>query len=491
MAYITATEGFAVLAVFAAIMIGLVYFLTKRKFKTIDLFLVADRNVSWFRGAFSIAVSWIWAPALFVASMQAYTTGLAGAFWFIVPNIACFFLFAPLAIRLRRLMPNGYTLPEFILKRYNNDKRTHLAFLFIFFAYQLGAIIINALAGGTLLHILTGMNFHIAVISLSVIALIYSLISGLEASIITDVLQMAFILITGFVLVPWAIFTAGGLSAVAGGLSGIAGSSFIFDPWIAYSFGIAMTFGLLSGPIGDQMFFQRGFAVKKKNIVKTFVVGGLLFGLVPITLSLLGFVAANPLINSALSISDPQMVAPIVIGAFLPKIALLLFVFMAFAGLCSTMDSAYCAVSSLGTIDIYKKYINANARSQKLLQVSRAFMLGIAVFGTGIALLQPKLLWVFLIYGALSSAGLFPTIFSLFWNKLDAKGAFWAVTLSLVLGLPLSIYANVVENTHLIVLAAVLSVLIGLVVCLIAGIRNKERYKFIFCQEPPVNRRVA
>lgn len=472
---ITQQEGFIILAIYGVAMISLVYLLTKKIIYTNERFLVADRQVSWIHGALSIAVSWIWAPAIFIASLQAYTKGLAGAFWFIVPNIVCFFVFAPLAVRLRRLIPEGYTLPEFIIKRYKGDKKTHLVFLVVFFGYQLGAIIINALAGGTLLHILTGMNFYTAVIALSAIALIYSLMSGLEASILTDIIQMLMVLVFGFILVPWVIINAGGISAVIGGLGGITGEfSNAFNPWIAYSFGIAMTFGLIAGPIGDQMFFQRGFAVKQKNIIKTFVASGLLFGLVPITLSLLGFVAANPAFSSAIQVTDPQMVAPLTIAYFLPKAALVLFVFMAFAGLSSTLDSAYCAISSLGTIDIYKRYFNPQANDKQLLSTSRKIMLLMAVVGTGIALLQPKLLWVFLIYGTLASAGLFPTIFSLFWKRLNSKGAFWALTLSLVFGIPLSIYANIIENVDLIVLAAILSVAIGFVVCLLAGFINKK-----------------
>jgi len=456
-------------------MISLVYFLTKRKEINNEKFLVANREVSWWRGAFSIAVSWIWAPAIFIVSLQAYTQGIAGAFWFIVPNILCFFVFAPMAIRLRRLMPEGYTLPEFILKRYNNDKKTHLAFLSVFFGYQLGAITINALAGGILLHILTGMNFSLAVISLSLVALIYSLISGLEASILTDVIQMLMILVLGFILVPWVIIKAGGLSVVMSGFGVITGEfGNMFNPWIAYSFGIATTFGLLSGPVGDQMFFQRGFAVKYKHILRIFVVGGLLFGLVPIMLSFLGFVAASPQYSSLISVTDPQMVGPLVIGYFLPKAALILFVFMAFAGLSSTLDSAYCAISSLGTIDIYKKYFNKDASDKKLLSISRKFMLSMAIIGTVIALLRPQLLWVFLIYGAMASAAFFPTILSLFWSRLDSRGAFWAVVFSLVIGLPISIYANVTGNVNLIVLSAVLSIGIGLIICLVSGLMNRR-----------------
>lgn len=59
-------------------------------------FLLADRNLGVWPAAFSIAATWIWAPALFLASEKAYTQGLAGVFWFIAPNVACLLLFAPL-----------------------------------------------------------------------------------------------------------------------------------------------------------------------------------------------------------------------------------------------------------------------------------------------------------------------------------------------------------------------------------------------------------
>jgi Na+(H+)/acetate symporter ActP len=93
-----------------------------------------------------------------------------------------------------------------------------------------------------------------------------------------------------------------------------------------------------------------------------------------------------------------------------------------------------------------------------------------ALVGTIIALLQPRLLWVFLVYGALASAGLFPTVLSVFWKRLPARGAMWAVVASLALGTPLSIYANVTERPHLIVAAALLSAGVGLIVCLFAGL---------------------
>lgn len=42
-----------------------------------------------------------------------------------------------------------------------------------------------------------------------VVGLAYSLISGLRASVITDFLQMAFILVGIFVIIPWVVSVAG------------------------------------------------------------------------------------------------------------------------------------------------------------------------------------------------------------------------------------------------------------------------------------------
>lgn len=214
-------------------------------------------------------------------------------------------------------------------------------------------------------------------------------------------------------------------------------------------------------------------AVKEGNIAKTFVLGGLLFGIVPVTLSLLGFIGASEVSRGALSVTDPQVVGPIVVAALLPKAALYAFTLMAFAGLCSTLDSSLCAISSLGSIDIYRQYFNGESSDQATVKAARLSMIGMTVLGTGVALCQPRLLWCFLAYGALASSALFPTIFSLYWKKLPAAGAFWAVVLSLVIGTPLSIYANIVDNPYLIVLAAVLSVLIGLIVCVVSGLMYK------------------
>src|SRR6266404_3954960 len=104
------TAGYLLLLAFGAIMIIItVWGSSRRDMKTQVGFLTAGRNVGWVLGGFSIAVSWIWAPALFVSVQQAYQQGVPGIFWFTFPNILCLFIMAPLARRIRANLPTGYT----------------------------------------------------------------------------------------------------------------------------------------------------------------------------------------------------------------------------------------------------------------------------------------------------------------------------------------------------------------------------------------------
>lgn len=95
----SSTTAVIILVVFGVVMFGLLFAMRRARADTREGFCAADRQVSVFTGGLSLAVTWVWAPALFVASSIAYDLGLPGALWFIVPNIACFFVFTPIAFR--------------------------------------------------------------------------------------------------------------------------------------------------------------------------------------------------------------------------------------------------------------------------------------------------------------------------------------------------------------------------------------------------------
>ena len=77
MTTLTPQTGYILMISYGLFMFGLSYFYLKGS-KTNTNFLVADRKVGFMKSGFSTAATWIWAPALFIASQKAYQQGLPG-----------------------------------------------------------------------------------------------------------------------------------------------------------------------------------------------------------------------------------------------------------------------------------------------------------------------------------------------------------------------------------------------------------------------------
>jgi urea-proton symporter len=431
-----------------------------------EIFLVAGRKVGWFLGGISIAASWIWAPALFVSVQLAYQKGLAGLFWFTFPNVLALALFAFLAPKIRERLPDGFTLPQYIKYRLGSNK-VHKMYLIPYFFYQLMAVTVQLFAGGSLISLLTGIPLTTVMPILAIIVLTYTIISGLEASIITDFVQLAMIFVIGAVIIPLTLKAAGGLTALSVGFGGIGGIGSIFDPGVAFSLGIVTSIGLIAGAISDQQYWQRSFAIKKNQLVKSFIFGAILFGLVPLALSTLGFLAANPSLDIILPESvDVSMIGVQTVATLLPTWALLLFVVMLLAGLSSTLDSGLSATSSLWVTDVIK-----NKSDNESVKSARKSMISITILGLLVAyavffIPQFGLFHLWWIFNTIAATVVVPTVLSLFWDRLDARGVFWGVLVAFVIGLPLFIYGNIINKPVWIVLASLFIVAISTIFCI-------------------------
>jgi len=466
MAFISAFDGWLVLAVFGLAMLLITWFFTRHERLSTEDFLMAGRNVPWWMGAASIAASWIWAPALFLSSQMAYQLGLPGIFWFTAPNIVAVAIFILLAPKIRAQFQQGHTFAEFIGQKLG-DQRLRKVYFFGQSFYQLMAVSVQLFAGGNLVQLLTGIPLLPAMLALAAIVLAYSWLSGLRSSIVTDVVQLAVIFVGIAIVVPSALSAGGGFEAVWAGLGGVTGKhSDLFDPGVAFSFGLVTSIGLIAGSLSDQQFWQRVFAFEKKSVVPGFMGGALLFGIVPIALSVLGFLAAAPGSGIALPEgTDASLIGVLAVAHLLPSGFLLAFLLMLLAGLASTMDSALNAFSSLYAVDAKKYVVSHDLRHPKvgmLLILAAGFLVALAAaWLPGFGLKQ--LFWIF---GAVASSMIVPTILSLYWDKLTAKGALWGVGCSLLFGLPAFVYGNLVDSPVLIVGAALFIVTANLACCL-------------------------
>jgi Na+/proline symporter len=271
-------------------------------------------------------------------------------------------------------------------------------------------------------------------IIMAVIAFSYSQFSGIKASILTDSIQMVFMLIVSICFMFFGIKNGGGIETLTTGLGGFTrdASSLISKRGIEifFGFGLPTTVGLISGPFGDQCFWQRAFSVRKDRIGRAFFIGALLFGIVPLSMGILGFVGAG----MGYAAVDTGVINFELISELFPLWAVIPFLFMIVSGLLSTIDSNLCAMSSL-TTDIFKK---------KSLGKTKIAMVLLLVLGIAVANIPGlTVTYLFLMYGTLRAATLLPTIFTLKGVKLRAEGVTAGVISALIIGLPIFAYGNI------------------------------------------------
>jgi Na+/proline symporter len=424
--------GLATLFVYGVGMAWVSYRFIKNKKQSLEYYTVADRKNGTLQSALSIAATWIWAPALFIGSTQAYNNGWVGLFWFLVPNVLTLLFIIPFAVRLRNRYPDGFTLSGFMGKTYN--KKVQRVYQFETGVLSVLSMAVNILAGGVVLTMVSGIPLWIGSIIMMVIVFGYTYRGGIKASLLTDAVQMIFILGALLLFAPVAIAQNGWDTLVAG-LTGINQVDGLFTEsgiGVALTFGIISAIGLFAGPIGDQSFWQRVFTVDKPKIGKSFGLAALFFGLVPLLMSVFGFIAAG----SGVEVANAGYVNLEVIQSVFPVWVAIPFLLMLLSGLLSTVDSQLLALGSISTD------FTQDAKKQKLVMI----------VGAVIALLIANIpgnsvLIMFLIYGTLRASTFSITVLTLLNAKLRANAVFSGLIVAMAIGFPVFIYGNL-NNLH-------------------------------------------
>ena len=451
--------GLLVLLIYTALMLGATI-LMSRKARTTESFHVADRQLGLWQSAMSIAATWIWAPALFTSAEKAYTTGWPGLFWFLVPNVLCLLVFVPFAQRIRAQMPEGVTVSGYMAEHYRS-KPVHGVYLFELSALTVLSTAVQLLAGAKILAAVTGWPFWLLTVVLAAIAFSYSQYSGIRASVLTDALQMLLMLGCCALLVPLALHGQGADSLVKG-LSGATGEfPRLLDKnglTVLLSFGLPSAIGLIAAPFGDQCFWQRAFSIRKDKMGKAFQLGALLFAVVPLSMGALGFVAAG----SGFTAADSGMVGFELVQSIFPAWVILPFLFMLISGLLSTVDSNLCAAASL-TSDF--------GGDMKAAKGSMLMVLALAILIANIPGLTVT--GLFLVYGALRSTTMLPTMLTLKGKALSARGVFIGVLTSLFIGMPIFVIGTVTGSAALKATGSLCAVLLSGVVSLAMSRRGE------------------
>lgn len=383
------------------------YWVYKKKKQEVSAshdFFLAEGSLTWWAIGASLIASNISAEQFIGMSGEGFFVGTAIAAYEWIAAIALIIIavwFIPIYLKNKI-----YTMPQFLKTRYNESVALIMAifwlFLYVFVNFTsilyLGAIAINGLLGGGYLHIV--------MIVLMIMALLITL-GGMKVIGFTDVIQVAVLIIGGFATVYMALqIVDHRINGVANG-SAIAGFKTLMaqapehfkmmlpkpnntdmsaagqlarDKYLVLP-GIAMYFAgqwivNLNYWGCNQYITQRALGAQLETARKGILFAGFIKLFMPIIVMLPGIAAYVLYKNGQLpGFAGNKDGAYSAILAFLPSGLKGLAIAALTAAIVASLAGKANSISTIFTLDVYKKYINKNADEKKMVWTGRLTVL--------------------------------------------------------------------------------------------------------------------
>jgi len=388
---------YVVFAIYFVIVASYGYWIYRRKKKAVtdtkDFFL-AEGSLTWWAIGASLIASNISAEQFIGMSGEGFFAGIAVAAYEWIAAIALIIIavwFIPIYLKNKI-----FTMPQFLKTRYNESVALIMAIfwllLYVFVnltsILYLGAIAINGLVGGD--------HLHGIMIGLAIFALIITL-GGMKVIGFTDVIQVGVLIIGGLATTYMALTVVSesfglGSSALEGfkALMRDAPEHFkmIFqkpttaspqleiDKYLALP-GIAMYFAgqwivNLNYWGCNQYITQRALGANLKTARTGILFAGFLKLMMPIIVMLPGIAAFVLYKNGHLSLEGGRKdYAYSAILGYLPAGLKGLSIAALTAAIVSSLAGKVNSISTIFTLDVYKKYFNRNADEQKMVWTGR------------------------------------------------------------------------------------------------------------------------
>jgi Na+/proline symporter len=379
-------------------------------------------------GTATAVATWITSNTTMLAPQFALQLGIWGILAYCTASIGLF-LFAPMARRIRELMPNGYTSAEFIRLRYG--KGAWIVFLIISLFYAMTWMVSMGMAGGILLESLAGIPYAQGMTVILGVCVLYTLFGGLFAVIGTDFLQ-SLVILAGMVAVAITVTQRVPLDGVYANLE--ANRPELLR--VLFPAAIMAVFNNLLFGLGEvfhsNVWWSRAFAMRQGVGKKAFVLAGLLWLPIPIVAGFLGLAA--PALG--IDIPRPDMVGPVVAATVLGYGGAVLVFIVVFCSLASSIDSLLAATSDLVAKDVIQPLFMPEADDAKLRRVSTWVIVGVG--GVTWLMCLPKvgtLASVLFFAGPMVGSTIWPILYGLYRPEADARGATVAMLGGSVIGL--------------------------------------------------------
>lgn len=462
--------GWVLLAVFGALWIALGYY-WGRKAKDLDGFMLAGRNVGLALGTATAMATWVTSNTIMLAPMFALQFGVIGMLAFSTASFGLF-LFAPLANRIRRLMPKGYTSGDFIRLRFG--RTAWVIFLIISLFYSMAWLVSMAMAGGIVLNALAGIPYGYGMTMILAVCVLYTLFGGLYAVIGTDFIQSLIILL-GILVIGFVVLSRVSLGDAFAHIEVHQPALLnVLLPVALLTLFNSMFFGF-GEVFHNNVWWSRGFAMREGVPFKAFLLAGLFWLPIPVAA---GFIA---LCSGVLGINvvDINMAGPLIAGTIMGPVGAAIIFLVVFCSLGSSIDSLLAATSDLLTEDVYRKMIKPDADDAHLRRVAGLVIIALGGVTWLICIGEARNLMAVLFFaGPLVGSAIWPVVAGLFWKTAPGIGACAAMVLGSVAGM----FAYFMLGWYT---GAVVATIISCMVMVVATVFNRVSFRWDTLSELP------
>lgn len=408
-----------VVLLYAAGMLALGWY-GMRRAKTRDDYLVAGRNLGpgFYLGTMAATV--LGGASTIGTVRLGYVHGISG-FW-LCGAIGLGIVGLSLFLAKPLLKLKIYTVTQVLERRYNPAARQSSAVIMLVYALMIGAT--STIAIGTVMQVLFGLPFWVAILVGGGVVVLYSTIGGMWSLTLTDIVQFL-IMTVGlvFLLMPMSIADAGGWNAMVEKLPAryfdftAIGWDTIVTYFLIYFFGIFI----------GQDIWQRVFTARSEGVAK---VAGTAAGLYCVLYGL-----AGALIGMAAKVLLPDLenvnnAFASVVEHSLPNGIRGLVIAAALAALMSTASAGLLAASTTITQDLLPLLRGGRTSGNGDVHENRIATLLLGVVMLGIALVVSDVISALTVaYNLLVGGMLVPLIGAIYWKRATTAGAIASMTL--------------------------------------------------------------
>ncbi|HEK1817826.1 cation acetate symporter [Proteus mirabilis] len=422
--------------IFVGLTLYITYWASKRTRSRSDYY-TAGGKITGFQNGMAIAGDFMSAASFLGISALVYTSGYDGLIYSIGFLIGWPIILFIIAERLRNL--GRYTFADVVSYRLSPKPIRTLS--------AIGSLVVVALyliaqmvGAGKLIELLFGLNYHIAVILVGILMVLYVLFGGMLATTWVQIIK-AILLLAGATFMAVMVMKAAdfnfntlfkeAVNVHQKGFSIMSPRGLVSDPISALSLGLALMFGTAGLPHIIMRFFTVSDAKEARKSV--FYATGFI-GYFYILTFIIGFgaillVSPNPLFKDAAGalIGGTNMAAVHLADAVGGNFFLGFISAVAFATILAVVAGLTLAGASAVSHDLYANVIkNGQADERQELKVSKitVVILGIVAIGLGILFEKQNIAFMVGLAFSIAASCNFPIILlSMYWKGLTTRGA--------------------------------------------------------------------